>query len=449
MTEKAFRIVTLGCKVNQYESAYLEEAFLDRGWRRVERNASADVVVINTCVVTSRASYQSRQAIRKAIRENPRAEVVATGCYAQIDSDALAEIRGLGLIAGNTWKGRLPRVLFQGASAARTRILHEPFPSRPVFEVLPVRGHPGRTRAFLKIQDGCRSFCTYCIVPYARGGLRSLDPDGVLEALQRFCSEGYQEVVLTGIHLGKYGVDQDPPTHLKALLRRIGGENLPLRIRISSLEPEEIDMELVDFAASEPWVCRHFHMPMQSGDNGVLERMHRRYTSESFARTVEHLHQRLPEAGIGADVLVGFPGETDAAFENTRSWIEALPLSYLHVFRYSPRPGTPAAGFPDPVPAGVAKERAAVLRALGRAKREAFYRSCLGGIYPVIVEAWEGRPGGWARGLADNYLPVTFPCGRAPGGEPLPVRAERLEEDGVAGRLVSPSEAAFVSRPVR
>ena len=447
MTKKYFKVVTLGCKVNQYESAYLEEAFLDRGWSRVQSNAAADTVVINTCVVTSRASYQSRQAIRKAIRENPAARVVATGCYAQIEPEALAEIQGLGLIAGNTWKGRLPRVLFEDEGPEVPRILQEPFPSRPCFEVLPVRGHPGRTRAFLKIQDGCRSFCTYCIVPYARGGLRSLDPDDVVEALRRFCSEGYREVVLTGIHLGKYGVDQDPPFHLKALLRRIGRENLPLRIRISSLEPEEIDMELVDFAASEPWVCRHFHMPMQSGDNGVLERMNRRYTSEAFARTVESLHQRLPEAGIGADVLVGFPGETDAAFENTRSRIESLPLSYLHVFRYSPRPGTPAAGFPDPVPAGVAKERAAVLRKLGRTKREAFYRSCLGKVYPVIAEAWQGLAGGWARGLADNYLPVTFPCGRAPGGEPLPVRAERLEEDGVAGRLVSPFEAASVPRP--
>jgi len=446
MTKKTFRIVTLGCKVNQYESAYLEEAFLEHGWERVKRNAFADVMVINTCVVTGRASYQSRQAIRKAIRENPGARVVATGCYAQIDPEALSEIEGLGLIAGNTWKGRLPRVIFHEENRERPRILREPFPSKPRFEVLPVRGHPGRTRAFLKIQDGCRSFCTYCIVPYARGGLRSLDPEGVIEALRRFYREGYREVVLTGIHLGKYGVDQNPPTHLKALLRRIGRANLPLRVRISSLEPEEIDAELVSIVAAEPWVCRHFHMPMQSGDNGVLARMNRKYTAEAFAETVETVHQRLPRAGIGADVLVGFPGETDEAFENTRSRIEALPISYLHVFRYSARPGTPAAGFPDPVPAGVAKERAAVLRDLGRAKKEAFCRSCLGGVYPVIAEAWEGPPEGLARGRADNYLPVAFPSWEAPGSEPLPVRAERLYEDGVAGSIASPSEVTPMPR---
>lgn len=439
MAKKTFRIVTLGCKVNQYESAYLEEAFRDKGWSRAERRASADLVVINTCVVTSRASYQSRQAIRKAIRENPEARIVATGCYAQIDPEALAQIQGLSLIAGNTWKGRLPRVLFEDADAAWPCVLQEPFPSKPEFEVLPVRGHPGRTRAFLKIQDGCRSFCTYCIVPYARGGLRSLAPDGVLKALHGFCREGYQEVVLTGIHLGKYGVDLDPPTHLKALLRRIGREGLPLRVRISSLEPEEIDAELVDLVATEPWVCPHLHMPMQSGDNDILKRMNRKYTAEAFSEMVESLHQRLPEAGIGADVLVGFPGETEKAFENTRSRIEALPLSYLHVFRYSPRPGTPAAGFPDPVPSAVAKERAAVLRELGKSKRQAFYRVCLGKVYPVIAESWEGRASGWARGLADNYLPVGFSSGHDPGGKVLQVHAERLCRDGVAGRIVYPA----------
>lgn len=414
---------------------------MDMGWLMKERSDRADVVVINTCIVTGRASYQSRQAIRKAIRENPGALVAATGCYAQVYPQELEEISGLHLIAGNTLKGRLPELLSRGEKTAHKEVFHEEYTSKTPFECLPVRSHPGRTRAFLKIQDGCRSFCTYCIVPYARGGLRSLSPEKVLASVSDFGREGYQEVVLTGIHLGKYGVDLDPPLDLSGLLRGILAEKPDLRIRLSSLEPEEVTTGLIDVVASETRLCPHFHVSLQSGDNHVLGLMRRRYTKEAFSETILDIRKKIPHAGIGLDVMLGFPGETDEAFENTKSLIEGLPVSYLHVFRFSPRPGTPAARFPDPVPPGVIKERASLMRRLGRAKRREFYQSCVGGVFPVIVEEAGGRAGGLARGFADNYAPMAF---RDKGGsfeKPVFVRAERVQGDCVLGTGIGESSA--------
>jgi len=439
MTVRTFRIFTLGCKVNQYESAYVEESLLEAGWQRAEKGEPADAVVVNTCLVTGRAAYQSRQAIRRHIRENPGAVVIATGCYAQVHPEELAAISGIRLVAGNTYKRRLPGIVREIRFSHSTDILREDFGTRPAFENLPVRTHPGRTRAFLKIQDGCNAFCSYCIVPYGRGAPRSMSPDDVLEALEGFAREGYLEAVLTGIHLGKYGTDLAPRTDLKTLLRRIGREAPPLRVRLSSLEPNELDGELIDIMAAEPWLCRHVHLPLQSGDDAVLRRMKRRYTARAFEDVVQGVRERSPKAAIGADVLVGFPGETDKAFESTRSLIDRLPLTYLHVFPFSPRPGTPAAAFKDPVPHAVIRRRAAALRDLGRLKRDAFYRACLGGLYPVIVEDRDSRADSLARGMADNYLPVRFP---APGDVSgvMEVRAETADEDGVIGRLVGRSE---------
>ena len=435
MPAKRFRILTFGCKVNQYESAYLEESLLGAGWRRADRGGTADAVVVNTCMVTGRASYQSRQAIRKQIRENPEAVIVATGCYAQVSPQELAAIEGVDIVAGNSFKGRLPGLVLEARPAKAAAVLHEPLGRDTPFDALPVRGRPGRTRALLKIQDGCSAFCSYCIVPHARGRPRSLPVEAVVEALKGFSRAGFLEAVLTGIHLGRYGVDLGPGSDLKALLRRILREGIPLRIRLSSLEPDEVDRELVEVAASDPRVCNHFHLAMQSGDDRVLERMKRSYTAAAFADVVRTVRRRIPGAAVGADVLVGFPGESREAFERTRELIGALPLTYLHVFRYSPRPGTPAARFQDPVPQAEAKERAAVLRALGREKRRAFFRSCLGEVHPVLVEAVVPGGSGVASGLSDNYIPFSFEaCGKGVG-DVVRVRAERLDGDQVAGRV--------------
>ncbi len=431
---KSFKIITLGCKVNQYESAYLEEALIREGYVRVGADEKADMALINTCIVTQRAAYQSRQAVRKAIRENPSGKIAAVGCYAQVFPEELGEIDGLTLAVGNTLKGQLPRLLNERFDCREVRFCREDFPTRMSFESMPIKEFSDRTRAFLKIQDGCRSFCSYCIVPYARGPLRSLDPAGVLSMLRSLSEEGYREVVLTGIHLGNYGIDLTPQAPLKGLLREIGPLNLPLRVRLSSLYPDEIDTELVDLVSKEAWLCPHFHISLQSGDDGILKAMNRKYVAGDFAHIIEYLHRKLPQAAVGVDIIAGFPGETHEAFQNTFSLVAELPVSYLHVFPFSPRKGTPAAGFPDQVDFQVAKERAQALRKLGQKKKEDFYRSCLGKTFSVLTEGWESEKMGLVKGWSDNYLPITFYSQKVSKNELLPVKTEQLDQNRILGR---------------
>jgi threonylcarbamoyladenosine tRNA methylthiotransferase MtaB len=293
-----------------------------------------------------------------------------------------------------------------------------------------------RTRAFLKIQDGCESFCTYCIVPFARGPVRSLDPSRVILMLESLSRDGYKEVVLTGIHLGQYGIDLRNGTDLERLLYRIRGEGFPMRLRLSSIEPNEIGEGLIEMMAAEDWLCRHFHIPLQSGDNGILKRMNRGYTAREFSRLVEQIRERVPLAAIGVDTMAGFPGEDSRAYQNTLSLIQDLPVSYLHVFPYSPRKGTAAAQFSDQVDQKLTRERARKLRRLGGQKREAFYGSCVGKVFSVLTEGWVSREKEQTKGLSDNYLPVVFPSARLQKNRLVPVRIEGLDENNVVGRPI-------------
>jgi threonylcarbamoyladenosine tRNA methylthiotransferase MtaB len=421
---KTFKIITLGCKVNQCESATLREALMQAGWVPAERGSPAEVNIVNTCIVTQKASYQSRQAIRKTIRENPSALTAATGCYAQTFPEELSRIEGLDLIAGNALKGHLHKVLQDCRKGAPTCLPQGNFSPSLSEEVLPLSE---RTRSFLKIQDGCDSFCTYCIVPFSRGPLRSLDPLKVIGLLRSLSEEGYKEVVLTGIHLGKYGVDLSPATSLKELLHLIRHERLALRIRLSSIEPKEMAPELIRMAASEEWLCRHFHIPLQSGDNEILKRMNRNYTAQEYARLVESIHDQIPLAAIGVDLMAGFPGEKEEAHLNTYGLVKDLPLSYFHVFPFSPRQGTAAWDFKDRVDEREIKNRAEALRVLGQRKRETFYRSCIGNTFQVLAQGWDRSGMGMIQGLSDNYLPVLFPSPRELRNEMLPVRIDRIE----------------------
>ena len=392
--------------------------------------------IINTCIVTQRASYQSRQAIRQVIRGNPDGLTMAVGCYAQVFQDELSRIEGLDFIIGNTEKKNFLQILEQRFNASPPRVVVEPFSEEMPFDVLPMKGLMDRTRAFLKIQDGCESCCSYCIVPFARGPFRSLEPSNVLRMLQELSEEGYREVVLTGIHLGKYGVDLGKGIDLEHLLFRIGQKAMPLRIRLSSLEPAEIDQGLIEMMASEEWLCRNFHIPLQSGDNTILKSMNRHYTSGEFSDLIHRIHQSIPTAAIGVDVMAGFPGEDQQAFENTFSSINDLPVSYLHVFPFSPRKGTAAAGFTDQVSSKVIKERAAELRELGRKKREAFYRSCLGQSFRVLSEGWSSDEKNMIKGWSDNYLQVVFPSDQFQQNSLVKVRMERIGKEGVIGVLI-------------
>lgn len=431
---KSFKIITLGCKVNQYESAFIEESLLDMGCRRANQGREAELVVVNTCIVTARASYQSRQALRRAIRENPGAIIAAVGCYGQVFPGELSKIDGVDIIAGNKGKSSLPRLLTKASHHNPPLVEKEEFGPLNHFEQAPITRFSDRTRAFVKIQDGCESFCSYCIVPKARGPQRSLMPDRVIELLNGLERSGYKEVVLAGVHLGKYGADFGNDIDLTRLLAEIGENRCRLRIRLSSLEPMEIGRELIALMASHDWLCRHFHIPLQSGDDEVLRRMNRNYTARMFTMVIDDISRFVPLVCIGVDVLVGFPGESDRAFNNTFDLLQDMPVSYLHVFPYSRRDGTAAAGFPDQLDHKKIKERTLLLRRLDKQKRKVFWGSLVGETFPVLTEGWLPEDRHLISGLSDNYVRFAFPSNSLIKNEIVEVRAEDVTERGIIAR---------------
>jgi threonylcarbamoyladenosine tRNA methylthiotransferase MtaB len=403
----SFSTATLGCKVNQCESESIAQYFLLSGWIPAPKGGSADLCIINTCTVTHKASMQSRQAIRQAIRRNPGAQIIVTGCYAETEPDELKKIKGINRIIGQNEKNRIFEIL-RNETDCKTpcSFVCEKDISENGFVPAPVVRSGSRSRAFLKIQDGCDAFCSYCIVPYARGRSRSMPVESVIESIKNLREAGYREVVLSGIHLGRYGIDLTPETGIFSLLSLITGLKIIERIRLSSIEPNELSYDIIKLAVGSESICNHFHIPLQSGDDIILNKMRRPYTRELFTRVVKKINELIPEASIGTDILVGFPGETDSAFENTYSLIEELPVSYLHVFPFSPRDKTPANSFPDRVPAEVIKERCARMRRLGNLKKSLFYQKAVGTITDVLVEGKIDVSSGLLKGISSNYLSV-------------------------------------------
>jgi threonylcarbamoyladenosine tRNA methylthiotransferase MtaB len=404
-----FKIITLGCKVNQYESEALAEQLMRADLTPAGPEEKADLFIVNTCTVTGRAAMQSRQAIRQAVRNNPEAHMVVTGCYAQTAPEEITSIDGVDTILGIDDKPHLRDLVLNrhlSPSNRRSKVADTNQETGPLNG--PIKGN--RSRPVLKVQDGCEAFCTYCIVPYARGPSRSLMPDKAIERIRRLKRNGYHEVVLTGIHLGCYGNDLKPPTDLLTLLGRIRKAGAIDRVRLSSIEPREISDALLHFvmdAGDGPGrICPHFHIPLQSGDDDILQKMKRPYTGRFFEKLVGKILYLMPEAAIGVDVLVGFPGETDASFERTRRLLEDLPVAYLHVFPFSPRKGTPAYHFTKKVPTAEVRERCRVMRMMGDHKRSEFYRRFVGKPLEVIIEDRKHLPEGYLVGTSANYIPV-------------------------------------------
>ena len=354
-----------------------------------------------------------------------------TGCYAQVSPESLQAIAGVDFVVGLGERRRIPELLLSGPRSGAERVLSSPVGNQRIFEEWRLPRYSDRTRAFLKVQDGCDSFCSYCIVPHARGRNRSLSPERVLSQARDLSAQGYKEVVLTGIHLGTWGEDLRPPQSLLTLLKALAGEKLGFRLRLSSIEPAEFTPALVDYLARSSAVCPHLHIPLQSGDDRILERMNRNYSASSYADLVNALSRAIPGVALGADVIGGFPGEDESAFRNTVRLIEQLPLAYLHVFPFSRRKGTPAAAFPDPIPPQVIKARCRVLRDLGQRKRDAYYRSYIGRRCQVLVEGKKDRESGLLKGFAANYIPVLLP-----GGEELMNREVEAEIIDVQGGKV-------------
>jgi threonylcarbamoyladenosine tRNA methylthiotransferase MtaB len=447
-----FYIEQFGCRATQADGAALERQLLERGCTAASEAAAADIVVVNTCTVTASADAQARGAIRKLHAANPAARVIVTGCYAQRAPEELAALPGVTWVVGNSHKPQIPQLVNSLSTAARTESPNNFFPvaalhsdstvpfhsfvgaqyaaparaniltgnifDRTEFLSAPVLGgESNHTRPTLKIQDGCDSRCSYCVIPFVRGKSRSLPPETVIQEILRLSESEYREIVLSGINLGAYGRDLSPRVEFEALLRRILDETPVERLRISSIEPLDVTQDLVDLFASTDRIAQHFHMPLQSGFDRILAAMHRWYRAEHYARRVELIRERLPHAAIGADVITGFPGETEEEHAATVAFIEALPFTYLHVFSFSKRPGTKAAALSNEVPGAVIKRRARELRALGEIKAAAFRRSQVGRTLRVLSLRRDDSPDpNTTPALSSNYLQVRvrgiFPANR-------------------------------------
>jgi threonylcarbamoyladenosine tRNA methylthiotransferase MtaB len=409
---KNFKIITLGCKVNLFESEAIASALIKAGYKQTKSDKNIDIIIVNTCAVTSKAAMQSRQALRKAARltgADKKRKLIAAGCYVQVGREEIKNIENIDAIIGHLNKHNIAEIIlkddYDKYISEKKNIFSEK--NFSCFSTLPIGI---RSRPFLKIEDGCSSFCSYCIVPYARGKSRSMPFDTVLDSLKKFGNAGYYEAVLTGINIGNYGADFVPSTNLFELLKKIKKTNPIGRIRLSSIEPLHLTQDIIKLAADSNILCGHFHMPLQSGDNKILDRMRRNYKAEDFENIVKQIVKLTPNAAIGADIIAGFPGETEEAFNNTYQLIKALPISYLHVFPFSARKGTLAASFAEQIPSDIIKKRASKLRELGKIKKNIFYSRMKNFVFETVVEKKDKQNPELLKGVTSNYIPVFFPC---------------------------------------
>lgn len=400
---------TLGCRLNQYDTEGMKVAMAGTyAIEVVPWSEQAHLYILNSCTVTSKADQECRRLARQAKRRNPQSKVVVAGCYAQTQPESLAKVEEIDGVVGNTTKEDVAKWLPEIMGDSLSRIQVEDFEEHPVFDSPLIDNFEGRSRAFVKIQDGCNLRCTYCLIWQARGPGRSRTVDDVLAQLGKLVQAGYHETILAGIHLGGYGRDLEPKVGFPNLLATILDTYPQLRIRLSSIHPNEVTPALLKMYTDNPNLRPHMHISLQSGSDGVLARMKRPYRSERAWQAMADVSAAAPDFGIGADIIVGFPGETDAEFEETRRMIEENPFSYLHVFRFSPRPGTPAATMDKQVHPELITRRSAILRSLAQEKAAEFRRKMVGKTREAVVEA-ESSITGWRKATTDNYVTVMVP----------------------------------------
>ncbi len=421
---KKISVVTLGCKVNQYDTAALLNHLPSSEFAKNERfDEPADVYVIDTCTVTHKADSEARNYIYRAKRSNPRGVVIVTGCYAQVSPEQLSAMEEVDYVIGNSHKfSSLLGVIRRGEVQSEPKVLISDIFSekKRKFDTPDIRFFPDRTRAFLKVQDGCNYACTFCVIPRARGRSRSLGTGEVISRLRTLAQAGYREVVLTGVHLASYG--RDIGSDLVSLLGEIENSGAVRRIRLSSLDPADTGEDLINFVSNSEVVCPSFHVALQSGDRDILRKMRRRYSPEQFLECTDSIRDALPEAAIGTDIMVGFPGETQKQFENSRDVAAASELTYFHVFPYSVRKMTPAANMQDQIPPQVKKERSAELRALGKTKKEDFYRKFIGRTLDAIVESN-------SRCTTENYINVKLTEDCASAGSEIKIKIKDVRNE--------------------
>ncbi len=431
-TQKTVAITTLGCKINQFESAAMSETLAKAGFGIVPFDGTADIYVINTCTVTSKTDAESRRLIRRASRQNRSAKIVVTGCYAQVAFEELQDMPGVNLILGNSEKRGIAAMLADLGD--EQQVLVSDIAQEKDVQGTKLESFAEHTRAFLQVQTGCDAFCSYCIVPYARGRSRSVPMDEALAGIRTFAAKGYREVVLTGIHLGAYGLDLAPSRSLLDLLAASEKERLVERVRVGSVEPTEVSDELIAFLADATSVCPHLHIPLQSGQDRVLTAMNRNYSTSLFAGVMEKLTAAIPHICIGTDIITGFPGETDAEFQEGYRFLASLPIAYFHVFPFSPRAGTPAATMKDQLHSSVIKERAKALRKLSEEKKKSYYRRFIGQELQVLVQHREED--GLLKGLSRNYIPVFLQGDESLLNTEQSLRITELVREKVTGEII-------------
>ncbi len=425
-------LATLGCKVNQFETETMEGLFKQRGYRVVPFGEKADVYVINTCAVTSLGDSKSRQMIRRAKRQNKAAILAVTGCYAQVSPEEVKGIEGVRIVLGTKDRGRIVDYVEQAAREDGLLDGVSDVMGEGEFEEIPLFGTPARTRAFLKIQDGCQNFCSYCIIPYARGPVKSRKPAYIRREAEKLAEAGFREIVLTGIHLGAYGRDLPGNVSLEDACREVLAVPGFRRLRLGSLESIEVSEGLLDLMAAEKRFCSHLHLPLQSGSDSILRAMNRHYDRSEFEKLLRRIRGRIPDIAISTDVIVGFPGETEDLFRESLDFAEEMRFSRMHVFPYSPRKGTPAAEMEGQVPDPVKKERVHRMQALAERMAEDFRERFLGQTMEVLLETEQE---GILDGLTGNYIRV-YGEGTASSGEIRGVFLEKPWRDGLRGRIL-------------
>jgi threonylcarbamoyladenosine tRNA methylthiotransferase MtaB len=437
---ETFFVENFGCRAEQADGAAIERQLLLRGFSRSGRREDAQVVVLNTCTVTAEADKDARAAIRRVHRENPRTKILVTGCYAQRAPQEIAELPGVTWVVGNSHKSKVAEVIAPANFVSLSSLVptsdsifvsdifaHTELLAAPVFEA---STHSEKTRPNLKVQDGCNNRCSFCIIPFTRGQSRSLDLNEAVREVNELVAAGYKEVVISGINLGRWGRDFAKQARFEDLVRSILERTRLEKLRISSVEPMDWSDELIELVASSPRIAKHAHVPLQSGSDTILRRMHRKYRPWHYEERVRKIRAAIPDAAIGADVMVGFPGETDELFEESRAFIQSLPFTYLHVFTYSARPGTPAAEMANQVPVQVARERNRILRELSAEKNFEFRKAFLGKTISAITLHRSDHS--YTEALTDNFLKLQLE-GKHEPNEWVQANVANISGDGLIG----------------
>ena len=425
---------TLGCKVNRYETEAMTESFENAGYEIVDYSEFADVYIINTCTVTNMGDRKSRQIIRRAREKNPEALVAVVGCYSQTAPGEVLEIPEVSLVVGTDERSRMVELVeYAMQKEEKLNMVNDIMKVRE-FEEMPIKSYKSRTRAFLKIQEGCDQYCTYCIIPYARGHIRSRKPDSIIAEVKELAENGFREIVLTGIHVASYGKDLGN-TSLIDIIEKIHEIDGIRRIRMSSVDPNVMTDGFIERLSRLPKICGHFHLSLQSGCDETLKRMNRKYTTGEYRRVVEKLREVFADVAITTDLIVGFPGETEEEFQKTVDFVEEIAFSGMHVFKYSQRSGTPAAKYENQVKPQVKDARSKVITAIAEKNEEKFKKAFIGRSKPVLYEQPFDGQKSLFEGLTDNYIRVVSESREDIKGKIIETVLAELKEDYMTGRI--------------